>query len=207
MRTEELLYEDFRVARFALRGTPFVSCNAATLHHANRRTLLRQTTHLAPTDEVCVDEIPGTDIRIIYAVTQAFREELALYFESATVCHAVSPLIWSALTRSRRDRWQMHVVANRGWLEIVVVADHSLKFANHFPWHAPEDILYYTTAILQELHLDASKLDLAVCGAASPDLATFLQRHLLPEMKSADSSHDVVEERLFDLLSVARCGL
>ncbi|MDX1479360.1 MAG: DUF3822 family protein [Saprospiraceae bacterium] len=208
MTSEQLLYEDFRRARFALRGIPFVSCTASTLRHADPRTLLRQSAQVAPSDEVRVDEVAGTDIRIVYACTRSFLDELALFFEDSEICHVITPLIWSALKRSRRERMLMHIVANRGWLEVVIVSDLALRFANHFPWHVPDDILYYTTAVLQEFAVAPDQLDLEVFGAGvTADLHSYLSRQILQASVAPDVHQPAVQDRLFDLLSVARCGL
>jgi hypothetical protein len=114
--------------------------------------------------------------------------------------------------KQSRDIVQPTMLLNisAGFTEVVVCHNGQFLFANHYRTEAPEDVLYYALAVLQNLRLESDQAIVNCSGHGVSGSLPVLQTYL-PQARSfaypdinPRSDYPLVETT--DLISITKCA-
>jgi len=141
----------------------FTLCPTAFYHIENNRTLLEFNTGSVLDQVVLVDEM-NTDIKLIYAIEEAFKSTLDVFFPHHQLRHSTTVLSKLLLTSDELVKEHIIVSVHSTYIEIVVKQNHQLVFANQFSITTTEDVLYYVLFVLEQYYFNPLTTNITIVG-------------------------------------------
>jgi hypothetical protein len=132
---------------------PFAILSLDQLAQGQAESVLASQTDAGPNDTILTDIVTGTGHALAFAIPAILAEEIEMYYQNARVRHSLSSQICHALSGESMRQSRIHVNIAHIWLEIVIVQNNDLKYANHMRWYEPNDVIYFIAALLENLEL------------------------------------------------------
>lgn len=158
----------------------------------------------------------GLDVVSVFAVDKPVADWLGTTYPAARLVHHTSALLEGVVHQTEAGgprRTYLNVGPQE--LTVLVVRNKRPEFCNVFAFTTPEDLIYYTILVMQELQLNPDQDPVVVWGDLTHDseLFTILRkyiRHVRFGNRPFDLSYsyrlnDVFEYRYFDLYSLHFC--
>jgi hypothetical protein len=202
LQNDSILYESFDRQFLFVRGVPFITADRHLTKAEITPSLLTSLSTSGAGDVVQCDRLANFTKSVVYSVPKVFLEEIGLYFSKAEILHGITGLICSQQPTGDTDV-VLSARISAHWLEIAVMEGRSLLFVNQFQWTDPADILYYVSAVIDELDISVRKY--VLCGSHSEE--NFRDR-LASEFDIARESielRQVPGKRLMDLSGLTTC--
>ncbi|WP_400190266.1 DUF3822 family protein [Hymenobacter sp. B81] len=176
------------------------------LHHAldPRHEVVRRFRH------------PGQEMVSVFAAEKSLVDWFERTYPGQKLLHQTSALLEGAAHQSERQgARRLYLSVGPQELSIVVVRDKRPEFCNVFAFSTPEDFIYYTILVMQELGLNPDDDHVTVWGDVLHDSALFSVlrkyiRHVRFGNRPYDLGYsyrlnDVFEYRYFELYSLHLC--
>lgn len=182
------------------------------LHHALAATE-RAVAYALPTSS------PAHELVSIFAAEAGVLDWLrATHGPEARLLHHTSPLLAGLLYQqgptAPARQLSLHLAGTE--LTLLVLGKQQLEFCNVFTVSTPEDVVYYTILVMQELGLSPDQDAVTAWGELTGDSATFAQlttyvRYLRFGNRPFGLHYsyrlnELAESRYFELFSLAFCG-
>jgi Protein of unknown function (DUF3822) len=179
----------------------------------------------AATERVLWHQHTAADITAIFAAEAALPDWLAATY-GAGVSHVlphVSALLEGVLHQPARPESAVspnpaavHLHVSAGLLTLVVVRQRRLEFCNVFAFTTPEDLVYFTILVMQELQLNPEQIPAVIWGDVTPDSAVLqvLRRYVRtvrlgerpPDLHYTYRLDQTFAHRYFELFALHLCG-
>lgn len=158
----------------------------------------------------------GLDMVSVFAAEQSLSDWFLTAYPTGRLLHQTSALIEGVVHQSKQSApKQLYLHVNSQELTLVAVHGKRLEYCNVFPFSSPEDFIYYTILVMQELQLNPDQDSLVVWGDLLPDseLFTILRkyvRHVRFGTRPFDLAYsyrlnDAFDYRYFGLYSLHLC--
>ncbi len=168
---------------------------------------------------------PAADCTAVFATEAALPDWLAATYGAgaAQVLSHVSALLEGVLHQPSRAETSftpnpavVHLHVSAGLLTVAVVRGRKLDFANVFAFTTPEDLVYFTILVMQELQLTPEQVPITVWGDLTPDAALLqvLRRYVRtvrlgerpPDLHYTYRLDQTFPHRYFELFALHLCG-
>jgi hypothetical protein len=168
---------------------------------------------------------PAADITAVFATEAALPDWLSATYGAgvAQVLPQLSPLLEGVLHQPSRAETSfapnpagVHLHVSAGLLTVVVMRGRRLEFANVFAFTTPEDLVYFTILVMQELQLTPEQVPVTVWGDLTPDAALLhvLRRYVRTvrlgerpsELQYTYRLDSTYPHRFFELFALHLCG-
>lgn len=203
---DTLLCADFSSVKIALRGVPFILMPSSDFNIPNASGLLSEVTDISPADMVLKESV-NEEIALVFAIPEIMVQSAWSWFSGAQIGHAMASMIKFALTKAAFSG--VLINTSEELAEIVITIAGALRFANHYRISAPQDVLYYVSAILEELETDRESISVRCCGQETAEVTRIMRSGFadceaitFPDIPADDFPG--IEST--DLMSVLRCG-
>lgn len=212
----------WRVVRLCVRGTPFTILPSILFDEEYPEEVIRLTLPDALNNEeksvyyFKQSTIPATTVftgnRLII---NWFKNNYPT--RKIEVIHQISAFIEGVINESNyKQDAVMHIDVEGKYMNVVVVANKELKFANTFHYQSPQDFVYFVLFALDELKLNPDICPLVLYGEISPDSSIYnllykYVRHIRFGKRPLAISFnyqfdDILEHRYFDLFGMYFCN-
>ncbi|MBC7448923.1 MAG: DUF3822 family protein [Hymenobacteraceae bacterium] len=168
---------------------------------------------------------PAADLTAVFATEAALPDWLAATY-GAGVAHVLSHLsglLEGVLHQPSRAETSfapnpatVHLHVCAGLLTVAVVRGRKLDFTNVFAFTTPEDLVYFTILVMQELQLTPEQVPVTVWGDLTPDAAllALLRRYVRtvrlgerpPDLQYTYRLDQTFPHRYFELFALHLCG-
>ncbi|KAA9327114.1 DUF3822 family protein [Hymenobacter busanensis] len=156
---------------------------------------------------------PSLDMVSVFAAEKSLVEWFERTYPGQKLLHQTSALLEGAVHQSERQGPpRLYLSVGPHELTVVVVRDKRLEFCNVFAFSTPEDFIYYTILVMQELGLNPDEDHVTVWGDLLHDSVLFnvlrkYIRHVRFGNRPYDLGYsyrlnDVFEYRYFELYSL-----
>lgn len=168
---------------------------------------------------------PAADLTAVFATEAALPDWLSATYGAgvAQVLPCLSSLVEGVLHQPSRAETSfapnpatMNLHVSSGLLTVAVVRGRRLEFTNVFAFTTPEDLVYYTILVMQELQLTPEQVPVTVWGDLTPDAALLqlLRRYVRtvrlgerpPDLHYTYRLDQTFPHRYFELFAVHLCG-
>lgn len=138
----------------------------------------------------------------VYGTSQLVLDKLNELYSNIKFHHS-GKVFLDSLVFSKQN--ELHLNLYQQNLEAVVTSEKEILFYNLFEIQSDEDILFYTLFALEQLDLDANKIDLKCYGKLLPNTSIYQTlkkyvRHVTPAVK-----HEEILEN-YTLLNLTKCA-
>jgi hypothetical protein len=159
---------------------------------------------------------PGLEMASIFAVEKALAEWFRGIYPTGRLLHQTSALLEGVVHQSQQAApRRLYLSIGHQEVTIVAVRGKRPEFCNTFAFTTPEDLIYYTILVMQELQLNPDQDPVVLWGDLMhhSELFTILRkyiRHLKFGNRPMDLSYsyrlnEVFEYRYFELYSLHLC--
>ena len=168
---------------------------------------------------------PAADLTAVFATEAALPDWLAATYGAgvAQVLPHQSALLEGVLHQPSRAETSfapnpatVHLHVSAGLLTVAVVRGRKLEFSNVFAFTTPEDLVYFTILVMQELQLTPEQVPVTVWGDLTPDAALLqvLRRYVRtvrlgerpPDLHYTYRLDQAFPHRYFELFALHLCG-
>jgi hypothetical protein len=207
--------------RLAVGGGAFTLLPAPLFRPGDEATYLALHAALAPEDMACAYTLPPAspahELVSVFAANRAVANWLHhTHGAKARLVHHTSALLAGLLHQRGPVTTTRHLFLNLNEQELTaVVLGFQLEFCNVFTVNTPEDVVYYTILVMQEMGLSPDQDVVTVWGELTKDSATYqllstYVRYLRFGSRPFGLQYcyrlnEVAECRHFDLFSLAFC--
>lgn len=142
-------------------------------NNTNPSAYLQYTLKTLPNDFVANESILNDSIKLVYIPFVNLNNYFFEKFGSFHYYHALGPWIEYCSEIANKTT---SVFANftSKQLDLLVYKDGNLYLANSFEYHTPEDIVYYTLFIYEQLNLDPETIPIYLSGSIDKTNPTYL---------------------------------
>lgn len=138
----------------------------------------------------------------VYGISQPLLDKLKELYPKINLFHS-GKIFLDSISFSNQP--ELHLNLHERTLEAVVTSDKKVIFYNLFEVQTDEDILFYTLFILEQLELDANKVELKCYGKLLPSTSIYQTlkkyiRYISPALKNEEF---LEEYSLFNLIKCA----
>ncbi len=213
MAKNPLLFESFDQKCIGLLGVPYMVVPLVQFRQRAAARMLGGMTHLAAKDSVHVQELPGLGAVCIFAIPIAFKHEVEMYFDAPVYQHVMGGLLnwfgsYSSEFQAGENRIHVHGIGQ--YACIIGVQDGKVVFHNQFRCVEVPDLIYFISAVLEDLGWIAGNFKVSVSGHRRSEIladsdfiklfSAFLSR--LPLQTSwPEETHEYL-----DLIAISRCA-
>ena len=207
--------------RLALGGSAFTLLPAPLFRPGDEAAYLQLHHPLAPAEAASSYALPPTspahELVSVFAADAALADWLrATHGPEARLLHHTSALLAGLLHQRGPVTTTRHLFLNLSDHELtLVVLGAQLEFCNVFPVSTPEEVVYYTILVMQELGLNPDQDVVTIWGELTSDSATFKLLSTYVRYLRFGSRpfglhycyrlNEVAECRHFELFSLAFC--
>ena len=168
---------------------------------------------------------PAADLTAVFATEAALPDWLAATYGAgvAQVLPGLSALIEGVLHQPSRAETSfapnpaaVHLHVSAGLLTVLAVRGRRLEFTNVFAFTTPEDLVYFTILVMQELQLTPEQVPVTVWGDLTPDAALLqVLRRYVRTVRLGERPADLhytyrldqtFPHRYFELFALHLCG-
>ena len=214
MAGNPLLFEAFDQKCFGVVGVPYLVVTDGQLERNTPVRLLGAMTHLAAKDAVQVQQIPSLGAVCIFAIPASLGHELEMYFDSPVYQHVMGSLLeWfarhDAVHPSEEKRIHLHCIGPFAF--IIGLEREKVVFHNQFRCAEIPDLIYFTSAVLEDLEWKAWETKLSVSGHRRTEILDHPDFHQLFAASLIDlpleNAWPQEAHNFLDLFAVSQCAL
>jgi len=121
--------------------------------------------------EILNDQLQEVNARLTYSFPDSAMQTLQKRFETYSYQHATSAQI-RFLSRKNLG-WNVYIVIQNGWIQVLVLSGNQLKFANAFSFKTAEDFIYYIMSVFHSLELNPENVPVTLYGEILRDSVLF----------------------------------
>jgi hypothetical protein len=159
----------------------------------------------------------GQELVSIFAAEKMLADWFRATYPTGTLLHQTSALLQGLMHQSEAaSPRRLYLSIDHLELTIVVLRDKHPEFCNVFAFSTPEDLIYYTILVMQELQLNPDQDPVVVWGDLMHDSELFtILRKYIRHVKFGNRPFDLgysyrlnelFEYRFFELYSLHLCG-
>jgi hypothetical protein len=165
-------------------------------------------------EELEDEPINALPARMIYATAKGRKRSLVYRFPGVVLHH--SQAIWLEMLLSQNLRNQVHLLLDESRLHIAAFGLDGLKLFNSYEVHTPEDVLYFTLFVMEQIAISPAESAIFLAGSSSyisPSLV--LMKKYVPSISSetlpaglnyAAPLYDLPQILLFNAYCTALCA-
>lgn len=112
--------------------------------------------------EIFNSHLEDIDAELVYTVSNSLLNDIKSTFGNFTLSHSVTKQITELSNYSSDKTVYCNVHSN--YMQLIVLRDRKLMFANIFLYQTPEDFGYYLLATYKQLHLDPESVPIVLSG-------------------------------------------
>jgi Protein of unknown function (DUF3822) len=219
LRTESDLLgvSGWNQVRLAVQSRAFTLLPAPLFRPGDEAAYLRLHHAFAPDHELVQHYThAGLDISSVFAADAPLATWFARQFPTGRIVHQTSALLQGVAHQSEQGTGR-RVYLSIGFQEvtILVLRGKQPEFLNVFPFSTPEDLIYYTILVMQELQLNPDQDTVVVWGDLMHDseLFTILRKYIRNlrfgnrpfDLSYSYRLNDLFEYRYFELYALHLC--
>jgi hypothetical protein len=186
--------------------------------HLEKRKYLDFNTYPDEEYEIVVDKLNNLQAYTVYPVHKSIIRKLDFLFPGYRLRHNSSCLIENSLYQIRYGDLNIQLVLHiqRDHFEILIFDRKSLLFCNSFSYQTWDDLFYYLFFVLEQLGLNAEKMDTLLLGEVSitgefyKKLRLYVNSLILGPrselFKYSDGFDEIPHHFYFNLLNLNSCG-
>jgi hypothetical protein len=203
--------------RLAVQNRHFTLLPSPLLRSGDEDTYLRLHHAVDSQHETVVSYIHASqEVASVFAAENALTDWFRSTYPAGTLLHQTSAMLeglvhQSEATAARR----FYLSIGHHELTIIVIRDKKPEFCNVFAFSSPEDLIYYTILVMQELQLNPDQDPVVVWGDLMHDSELFtVLRKYIRHIKFGNRPFDLhysyrlnelFEYRFFELYSLHLC--
>lgn len=193
---------DFRNVSVLFAGNRFTLIPAALFKEADAKDYFYFNQKKEVNEMIHFDRLRGYDAVNIFAVPDSLHAAFSKLFEKFSVHHQLSAVIEAArVYPSKQSSAPLFIHLHSSSLDIVVLNERKLVFANSFSFTTVDDAIYYVMMVREQLALNPEKTDVILSGEIEND-NSFAQQLMkfLPQLSFSDRTKSVSFTYGFDNL-------
>lgn len=126
---------------------------------------LKFNSKILANDYVTYDTVEEKGIKVVYVPFVNINNWFFEKYGSFSYYHAITVFLNTVLNRKTSSLPQIYVHFNQNSFDCVVLSKGDLQLCNSYPFHTPEDFIYYLLFAMEQLKLDPETVPVYVCGA------------------------------------------
>jgi len=140
----------------------FKEDDAKDFFEFNQKSIENETIHF--------DRLRGFDVVNVFGVPASLRAAFTNLFENFSVHHQLSAVMEAArLHTSKQSSAPLFIHLHSSTMDIVVLNERKLVFANSFSFKTVDDAIYFVMMVCEQLVLNPEKTDVVVSGEIETD--------------------------------------
>ena len=202
--------------RLAVQNFAFTLLPAPLFNPGDEAAYLRLHAASAPTETAHAYRHAALDIVSVFGADRAITDWFQATYPTGRLLHDTSALLEGVAHQSEANAVRrVYLSIGPQELTVLVVSNKRPEFCNVFAFTTPEDLIYYTILVMQELHLNPDQDRVVVWGDLVHDsgLFTILRKYVRHvrfgnrpfDLHYSYRLNDVFEYRYFDLFSLHLC--
>ncbi len=168
--------------------------------------------------KIKIDKLNNLSAYALYPFPKVLLQKINYLFPGCRIRHNSTSLIENILYMVRYGRFSPELVLNvqKDHFEILIFDNSNLIFYNSFSYQSWEDLFYYLFFALEQLDLQAEKLDAMLYGEVSIESELYKKIRLYVKsvsfgprselFKYSDCFDDIPHHYYFSLLNLNSCG-
>jgi len=193
---------DFRNVSVLFSGNRFTLIPAALYKESDAKDFFYFNQKNDASETIHSDRLRGYDAVNIFGVPDALHSAFSKLFEKFSVHHQLSAIIESArLLPSKHSSTPVFIHLHSSALDIVVLNERKLVFANSFSFITVDDAIYFVMMVREQLALHPEKTEVILSGEIENDNSFARQlMKFLPQLSFAERTKSVSFTYGFDTL-------
>ncbi len=123
-------------------------------------------------EEVGVADITSADAKLIYNTDTAWQQIITDHFYEAKRYPLTAAFIDLVITKCRRLHASgMFINIYDQSFDLLLIEDGKLKYCNNFSYKSNEDLVYYSVFVIDQLNINAEKIELNLSGLINENSA------------------------------------
>ncbi|MBW6480303.1 MAG: DUF3822 family protein [Bacteroidales bacterium] len=166
VREKLLLTGSYQRISFALNSADVSLIPADYFSYSEKNTYLNFSTDTDQETETRVDKLNNLSAFAVYAFPKQLLHKVNFLFPACRIRHISTSLIENILYMVRYGRVSPQLVLHvqKGNFQILYFEGNNLSFYNSYRYQTWDDLFYYLFFVLEQLSLDAEKLDMMLFG-------------------------------------------
>ncbi len=200
-------------------NTPEVTLVPSELFsYSKKNKYLNLNTYQQEESEIRVDKLNNLGAFGVYPIPKQLLNKINFLFPACRIRHISTSLIENLLYMVRYGRFspQLVIHVQKGQFQILFFEKQNLVFYNSYRYQTWDDLFYYLFFVLEQLGLDAEKIDLALYGEISIESDLYKKIRLYFKTfcfgprndlyKYSEAFDDIPHHYFYNLLSLNACG-
>jgi len=214
-----LLKKPFRACKVIWEGTKTTLLPESLFDENDQQKLLSFNVNLDPWDMVRHDRLKHFQAVNVFAVPERVEQILIKNLAVDQIHHLTSALIESLYCdfRNQLSRPKVFLHIRDPWFDLLIMDQAKLHFVNMFEFHHPEDLVYYTLFVLEQVGLNPEQAEVVLLGKINKNMPCynllfkyirrieFARRHSGYQYSSV--FNEIPPQAYFPLLNLNLCGL
>lgn len=176
-RSDALLALPYQSVRIGIQNTNNTLVPASLFVEGELGIYLRNSIDFPVEDRLQADGVSELNLRNVFSVEAALCEVLETYFPTAKLFHHQSAVLKGcAKLAAVQSGHQMFVNVQEKELQVMAFVGRDLLFNNVFPFHSPNDFIYYLLLVYHQFQLKPEVVPLTIAGLLVKDSQIY---HLL----------------------------
>lgn len=176
-RSDALLALPYQSVRIGIQNTHNTLVPDSLYTEGELGIYLRNSIDFPPEDRLQADPISELQLRNIFSVEAALCAVLETYFPKAQLFHHQSAVLKGcAKLAAVQSGHQVFVNVQEKELQVMAFVGRDLLFNNVFPFHSPNDFIYYLLLVYHQFQLKTEVVPLTIAGLLVKDSQIY---HLL----------------------------
>ncbi len=174
--------------------------------------------HRENDEELMMCKLLFDDATLIYATNLAYSQIIQDFFPQSVTLPGVVAFLNFILPRYRNARAStMFLNVHNDNFDLIILNDGKLIFCNNFSYKAPEDLVYYTIFVIDQLKVNQEKVEMKLSGNVdlNSDLIKILRKYiktidvlaLEPDIQVSYALNELEKHRYIDLFNPRLCEL
>ncbi|MBW2960636.1 DUF3822 family protein [Mesonia aestuariivivens] len=135
----------------------------------NLTDYLKFNTKILRTDFITYDSLKNINANCVYIPYANINNYLFDKFGAFEFRHSATLFIDFCLSDIKQKKSAIYLHIDSSRFDICILQNNQLALANSFEFYTPEDFIYYVLFCIEQLQLDASKIQLYLCGEIKKD--------------------------------------
>jgi hypothetical protein len=126
-------------------------------------------------------KLQNEDAQLIFAADMSYFEIIREFFPTADVIPVIASFTGYLLPRFRTTTEPaMFLNIYTDNFDLLILHNGKINFCNNFNWNAPEDIVYYTIFVIEQLKINAEKVVTSLSGniSAKSDIFKLMRKYI-----------------------------
>lgn len=110
------------------------------------------------------DKLNNLNAYVIYAKPKVYDNTLRKHFPNAIFRHHSTELIENLIYQNKKDERKIYFHFQNNYIDIIIIKGKELLFFNTFSYKAPEDVLFFTLNVFNQLQINPLQAEITVLG-------------------------------------------